>query len=229
MRWVFLLWLLPVQLAPVPAGEAILKRVEAALASVHDYTVSLEVTADLEQARIPPMKATMYFKQPDRVHFESEGFALLPREAFGLSPARLLERFRVDSVVAGGAGEEREYRLRLTPRDEKTRVQEMWVQVSSVRWTIDGGEISLPEGRVMALRFRHEQVGGVWLPSELSLTFSGPGGAIAEPSLPDEQKPFRFGRNAPRQGSVAIRFTGYRLNTGLSDDIFTRSSAPGAH
>ncbi len=225
MTRVFLLWLLLPQLTPVAPGEAILKRVEAALASVRDYTVSLEITADLEQARIPPMNATMYFKQPDRVHFESEGFALLPKEAFGLRPARLLERFRVDSMVSESAGGEKVYRLRLRPRDERTRVQEMWVRISSGRWTIDGGEISMPDGRAVTLRFRHEQVGTVWLPSELSLTFSQPGGAISEPSLPDDQRPIQFGRGAPRRGIITIRFSGYRLNTGLSDDIFTRSSA----
>ncbi len=226
MTRAFLLWLLLPQLTPVPAGEAILRRVETALASVHDYTVSLEITADLEQARIPPMQATMYFKQPDKVHFESEGFALLPRQAFGLSPARLLEKFRVDSVVSEGAGEEKEYRLRLTPREERTGVQEMWIRVSSARWTIDGGEISLPEGRAMTLRFRHEQVGAVWLPSELSMEFSQTGGATQEPSLPDDQKPLHLGRNVPRQGSVTIRFSDYKLNTGLSDEIFTRSPVP---
>ncbi len=228
MMRAFLLWLLLGQLTPVPAGEAILKRVETALASVHDYTVSLEITADLEEARIPPMKATMYFKQPDRVHFESEGFALLPREAFALSPARLLERFRVDSMVTEGAGEEKEFRLRLTPRDERTRVQEMWIRVSSARWTIDGGEISLPGGRAMTLRFQHRQLGTVWLPSELSLAFSQSGGAAPEPSLQDDGKPLRLGRSALRQGTVTIRFSGYKLNTGLSDEIFTRSSVPGA-
>ncbi len=133
MTWAILLWLALPQLSAVSAGEALLKRVEAALAPVRDYTVTLEITADLEQARIPPMKATMYFKQPDRVHVESEGFALLPKEAFSLSPTRLLERFRVDSVVTERDGGAPHYRLRMAARDERSRVREIWLQISSGR------------------------------------------------------------------------------------------------
>jgi hypothetical protein len=226
MTWsVLVLALLP-QLAPVPAGEAILKRVEAALASVQDYTVTLDITADLEQANIPPMKATMYFKQPDRVHFESQGFALLPRDAFALSPARLLERFRIDSVAQDSVEGERVYRLRLSARDEKVRVRGAWIEVSPLRWTIDRGELSFGDERTITLRFRHERVGSVWLPSELSLTFSQAGAAKPEESLPDDQKPVQLGRGAPRKGGVVVRYSGYRLNTGLSDEIFVPSPVP---
>lgn len=226
MTWAILLWLVLPQLSAVSAGEALLKRVEAALAPVRDYTVTLEITADLEQARIPPMKATMYFKQPDRVHFKSEGFALLPKEAFNLSPARLLERFRVDSVVTESDGGTTLYRLRLAAREERSRVHEIWLQISSGQWTIDGGELSFGDGRTLTVRFRHEQVGTVWLPSEMVLTFSQPGAAAAEPSPLEDQKPVQLGREALLRGSVTIRYSGYKVNTGLSDDLFPPASVP---
>jgi len=215
------------QLTPVPAGEAILKRVEAALASVQDYTVTLDITADIEQANIPPMKATMYFKQPDRIHFESQGFALLPREAFSLSPTRLLERFRVDSVAVDTAEGEKIYRLHLTARDEKVRMREAWLDVSPERWTIDRGRLTFADDRTIAVRFRHERVGSVWLPSELFLSISQAGAVPSEAPPSDEGRPAQLGRRALRKGSVVIRYSGYRLNTGLSDDIFVPSSVPG--
>ncbi len=214
------------QMTAVPAGDAILRRVEAAQASVEDYTVTLEITADLEQARIPQMKATMYFKKPDRVHFESEGFALLPKEAFTLRPTLLLERFRVDSVVAEIDGGQREYRLLLVARDERARVRDLWLQVSPERWTIDGGELNFAEGRRIAVQFRHERLGSVWLPSEMSLSFSQSGAAIAEPPPSDDQNPVRLGRGSFRRGTVTVRYSGYRLNTGLPDDLFLPSSVP---
>lgn len=226
MTWTLLLCSILPQLTAVSAGDALLKRVEAAQASVQDYTVSLEITADLEEARIPPMKATMYFKQPDRVHFASEGFALLPKEAFSLSPTRLLERFRVDSVVSENTGGRKNYRLRLTARDEKNRMHDVWLLISSERWTIDEGGMSFADGRTVTVRFRHERVGEVWLPSELFLFFSQPGGVRTDPSPPDDRKTVPFGRGTPRQGSVTVRFSGYRLNTGLSDEIFAPSSGP---
>ncbi len=225
MTRVFLLWLLLPQLTPVAPGEAILKRVETALASVHDYTVSLEITADLENARIPPMHATMYFKEPGRVHFSSEGFALLPKEGFTLTPASILERFRIDSVVGEGEGE-RVYRLRLVARDERAGVTGGWLRISSGRWTIDGGDLSFSDGRSLSVRYRYEPVGTVWLPSEMGLSFSRPGGVESVP--PDVQKALPLGGSLPRRGSITIRFSGYRLNTGLSDEIFGSPQIPPA-
>lgn len=218
-----LLWCLLPQLAAVPAGEALLRRVETALASVHDYTVSLEITADLENARIPPMNATMYFKEPDRVHFSSEGFALLPREGFILTPARILERFRIDSVVSEGGGE-RDYRLWLTARDDRAGVSGGWLRISSGRWTIDGGDLRFADGGTLSVRYRYGMVGTVWLPSEMGLSFSRPAGA--EPASPDGQKSLPLGDSFPRQGSVTIRFSSYHLNIGLSDEIFGSPQNP---
>ncbi len=218
-----LLWFLLLQLTAVPAGEALLKRVETALASVHDYTVSLEITADLENARIPPMNATMYFKEPGRVHFSSEGFALLPKEGFILTPARILERFRIDSVVGEGEGE-RKYRLWLTARDERAGVSGGWLRISSGRWTIDGGDLNFADGRSLSVRYRYEPVGAVWLPSEMELSFSRPGGV--EPVPPDGQKALPLGGSLPRRGSITVRFSGYRLNAGLSDEIFGSPQIP---
>jgi outer membrane lipoprotein-sorting protein len=224
-----LLWVLLAQLAPVPAGEAILKRVETALASVQDYTVALDITADLEQAKIPPMQATMYFKKPDRVHVESQGFALLPREAFSLSPTRLLERFHVAGVVADTLEGRRVYRLQLTARDEKTRFREAWLEVSPERWTIDRGRLSFADDRTLIVQFQYARVGSVWLPSELQVSFSQPGVVVPENSPLEDQKPVQLGRGALRRGSVIIRYSGYRLNTGLSDEIFAPSPVPGGH
>lgn len=224
MTRAILLWFFLPQLVAVPAGEEILRRVEAARASVQDYAVSLEITADLENARIPPMEATMYFKQPDRVHFTSDGFALLPKEAFTLNPAGILERFRIDSVTAEADGGGKGYHLWLAPRGERAGIAGGWLRVSSERWTIDGGDLRFADGRTLSVRFRHERVGTVWLPSELLISLSPPPGTGIVP--PDEPKSFPIGRSTPLRGIITIRFSGYRLNSGLSDDLFESPRSP---
>jgi outer membrane lipoprotein-sorting protein len=228
MTWTAMLWVMFAQLAGAPAGEALLKRVEAALESVRDYTVTLDITADLEQANIPPMKATMYFKQPDRVHVESQGFALLPREVLGFSPARLLERFRVESVTPVAMEGHKIYRLQLAPGDERARVRTTWLEISPEHWTIERCELSFADDRTITVAFRHEQVGSVWLPAEVSLSFASSPRTARETSPLDDQKLIQAGRGALRKGNVIIRYSGYRLNTGLPDSLFTSSSAGAA-
>ncbi|MEK9138626.1 MAG: hypothetical protein AAB393_16000, partial [Bacteroidota bacterium] len=63
-----------------PSGEEILKKVDVSFSGVQDYSVVLDITADMERMTIPPMQVHMYYKQPDKFHFESENFAILPRE-----------------------------------------------------------------------------------------------------------------------------------------------------
>ncbi len=61
------------------SAEAIVARVEQPYAGIADYTVNLDVNVDIQGLTIPPVRATMYFKQPDKVHFKAEGFAILRR------------------------------------------------------------------------------------------------------------------------------------------------------
>jgi hypothetical protein len=218
--------ILLLQLASVPAGEAILNRVEAALAPVDDYTVTLAIAADLEQVNIPPMNATLYFKKPDRVHVASETFALLPKDAFSLSPSLILKRFRVTDVVPESVAGHAVYRLQLAARDERMRVREAWLQISAERWTIERGELRFAENRTLAVEFAYARVEAVWLPSELRLSFSQPPTTPESPPLAD-QKMVQGGHRLPLKGSVVIRYSGYRLNTGLPDTVFPAPSDPG--
>ena len=97
------------------SGEEILDRVEQTLTRVDDYTVTLDIVADIEGLSVPPMKVTMYFKQPDNVHFDSEGFALIPREGMAMSLAKLKENFSVGRVDRDTVHGEPAYRLTLEP------------------------------------------------------------------------------------------------------------------
>jgi hypothetical protein len=219
--------ILLLQLASVPAGEAILKRVETALAPVEDYTVALSIVADLEQVNIPPMDATLYFKKPDKVHVASESFALLPKDAFSLTPSMILKRFSVTEVLPESVGGKKVYRLQLAARDERMRVREAWLQVSAERWTIERGELRLAENRTLALEYAYTRIKNVWLPSEMRLSFSQPPAAQENSPLLD-QKPVQGSRRLPLRGSVLIRYSGYRLNTGLPDSVFPATSEPAA-
>ena len=98
-----------------PSGADILRHVETQVAGVKDYTVTLDVVADIERLKVPPMHATLYFKQPDKVHIESKNFAMLPRESMGMQFSKLNERYAVDSVVADRKEQPVVYRLVLHP------------------------------------------------------------------------------------------------------------------
>ena len=72
--------------------DIILKKVLETFNKVQDYEVNVNIKVDVDFLKVPETEAKIYFKQPDKVHFESATFALLPREGFDFSPSTLLKK-----------------------------------------------------------------------------------------------------------------------------------------
>ncbi len=206
-----------------PSGEEILKKIEANYAGIQDYSVSLDVAVDLERLKVPQMKATMHFKQPDKVHFESEGFALLPKEGVGFTPKSLSSRFDVESVKE--EKERSQYILTLKLRSDRTKLRKTFVLVDSKNWTVS--QITTPQfdGRQMTAEFEYQQIETHWLPAQLTVTFSSDTTETEPPDAFGQLPAAQRSSQIPRTGTIKIRYSDYRLNTGLNDDVFQQKAA----
>jgi outer membrane lipoprotein-sorting protein len=205
-------------------GDDVLRKVEQAFQEVKDYTVTLDIVADIERMRVPPMHATMYFKQPEKVHFDSKGFVFLPRDGMSVQFGLLAKRYSVDSIATEKMGDTLKYRLALQPRDEKSAIRRLFVWIDARRWTPDRIVIPQRGGQVMEARFSYErQADRYWLPSQLVVSFEAPGKdtTTATPSTNPLERGMSAGpRGTPRSGKVTVRYSDYKVNTGLSDSLF---------
>jgi hypothetical protein len=52
--------------------DVILKKVIDSFNKVQDYKVNVKIKVDVDFLKVPDAEAKIYFKQPDKVHFESE-------------------------------------------------------------------------------------------------------------------------------------------------------------
>jgi hypothetical protein len=203
-----------------PTGEQILENVEQALAGVEDYTATLDIIADIERISVPPMKVTMYFKQPDKVHFESDGFALIPREGLAMSAGTLRANFSVDRVDWDTVHAERAYRLTLLPRSERTRARRVQLLVHPEHWTAERIVTNTVDGRSIAATFRYTQVEDFWLPSHLDVTLTPAEHDSSQLPPWEAQDGTPSRRRSPLKGTLEIRYSNYKVNTGLSDELF---------
>ncbi|MBP1679260.1 MAG: hypothetical protein H6Q29_1171 [Bacteroidetes bacterium] len=208
---------------PDTGGAAILERVAAQYAAVQDYTVTLDVITNIERMSVPPMKATMYFKKPDKVHFESQGFAVLPREGLSMTPALLPERFLVDSVVADTLAGKRVLRLTMHPRSDRARTRRVVLHVDPERWTPEKFTTAGIDGRTMSASFSHTRVDGFWLPANLLVEFSAAADTTAVPQW-EQSAPGSSGRMPFRGGTIEVKYSGYRVNSGLEDALFEEAA-----
>jgi outer membrane lipoprotein-sorting protein len=203
------------------SGEQILKKIEENFSRIQDYTVTLHVRVDLERLKVPDMKATMYFKQPDKMHFESEGFALLPKEGLGFTAGSLSARFDAEEV-------REENRLLLVPlkrKHAKTGVRPILLTVNPATWTVEQVTTSLRDGRVMTAVFEHQELEGYRLPRALTVTFSYDSTEVDSSDLFSQLPQNQRSPQIPRQGTIQIKYSDYSVNTGLSDTLFTKESA----
>jgi outer membrane lipoprotein-sorting protein len=204
------------------SGEETLKRVATHFPGVEDYSVTLDITPDIERLNVPPMHVRMFFKQPDKFHFESDNFALLPKEGLAFNPARLLARFFVDAVSDDSVDGRKGLRLLLRPKEERARAAKVVLYVDSSAWKPVRIVTFLFDGRTMTATFRYEEQSGHLMPSLLTVQFASPARDTTEQdSNMDEAAPMQRPR-MPRNGMITIRYSDYQINTGLSDDIFDK-------
>lgn len=222
-------------LAPPPASAqkkaadltaaAILQNVEKASSGVQDFVATIEAEVQMERLRVPKMTATMYYRKPDKVHFTSTSFAMLPREGIALNPALL--RARYNAAVLGEEMTEGKkiYKLQLTGKELKIRPNELMVWVDPAIWAIVKIETVPYQGRILRLAFTYtEQPGGYWLPATLKATFESAERdstakrldlGVQAPQLEELQRPIR-------NGTISVKYLEYKINVGFSDDIFEK-------
>jgi len=194
--------------------------------AVNDFVATIEAEVDMERMRVPKMSAMMYFKKPDRVHFSSTNFAMLPREGIVLNPARLRERYEPKLAGDDTLNGRKVQKLELTAKDAKIRPGRLILWIDPGNWTISRMETVPYQGRVLRLLFTYElQAGGFLLPKTMKASFELVARDSSEKLLNlDVQAPPQFDETPrpSRSGSITVKYLEYKVNVGLSDDIFEK-------
>jgi outer membrane lipoprotein-sorting protein len=222
----FILLVVPASMLAQPrSGDAVLRNVEKNSEGVQDFVTTLEGEIDMERLRVPRTTATMYYKKPDKVTFDSPGFGLVPREGVLLNATVLRQRYNSTLVGDDTAWGKRALKLQLAAKDAKTRLRELQLWVDSDNWTIVRAQIIPYEGRILTLDFKYAQQGGTyWLPKRMIATFGTTSQESVRPRLDSNPSPVgqleEMQRATPRSGSITINYLNYRINTNLPDSLF---------
>ena len=206
--------------------EAILNKVKEEFDKIQDYTVDIKIKVDVDFLKMPDREAKIYFKQPDKIHVESDGFAMLPKEGLNFSPLGLLNSnytsFYVREDTLNGIVTSV---IKVIPLDGRSDVILSTLWVDTNRNLILKVESSRkPQGTFIIDVNYLKTKKGFWLPSSLVFTFN-----VDRSILP---RKFNFDNDSDLKkalgdstkvdtGKVYINYSNYKVNTGLSDEIFT--------
>lgn len=212
------------------SAPAMMRYVEKGFEAVQDFTVTLNAEVDMERVRVPKMVATLYYKKPDKVHVASPSFAMLPREGMVLNPAVLNQRYQPTLKEKETVDGKELFKIELSAREARIRPARLTIWIDPANWTIARMESAPYQGRTLRLAMTYGlEQGTMWLPKTLSASFE----SIARDTTakldlnlqavpdPDEQ------RRPPRSGKINVQYLDYKINTGLSDEIFEKKDGAG--
>jgi outer membrane lipoprotein-sorting protein len=170
----------------LPAGAEVVQKIVRGTEGVQDYTVDLLIDVNMERIRIPRAKATMYFKKPDKVHFDSPSIAMLPREGMAFNSSAVLEQYTAQTLGPDTVNGKKVIKIQLAAREASARLRQVFAWVDQDTWTISRMQTIPYEGRLLTIDFVYGlQDNKYWLPTSLALRYS----VLNESGMKREEQP----------------------------------------
>lgn len=173
---------------------------------VRDYTATVTVSIKAPNLQMPARTTKVYYKKPDKLHVQSQGLVIIPRDALLMGDlASHLEENTQASLVGTGTLDGRPVTcVKLTPLDAGPGTGRILVWIDIDRFLLVKTEIWDVATKAMTITFTHTLVQErYWMPDEIVCDLSA-----------------HMLNGDGETARATVSFADYRINTGLSDDIF---------
>jgi len=202
-------------------ASRILKNMKEQFSQVSDYTADVEANVNLEKIRMPKVKIKVFFKQPDKFHYESKSFAMLPKGGINFNPMDYPEdKFTYKLNGKENINNVPVYALELSPKTVKKNEPEFktYIWVDADRWVVKRIVNQKDELFKVIIDFNHSWIDGkYYMPTWIKISYDVK--ALPEGTETDK-KPQRSRSPKFQKGDVSMNLQNYKINAGLSDDIF---------
>lgn len=201
--------------------QKILEKLKNQFNTIKDYTVDAKIKVDIDFIKVPDMAAKIYFKQPDKMKMDSEAFAMLPKQAFNFSPNKLLS-FEHTAVYSGNEkinGKNVDV-IRVIPKSDSAEIILSTLWIDNENGYLRKVESTSRQGGTFKIELAYNNNLKYPLPKSIKLLFDMP--KMNFPRQPSQNSENKNDKqpDKPRQGAVVIEYSGYKVNQGLSDNIF---------
>lgn len=193
----------------------IIKKVEHKFDRINDYSVDVNISVDLNIIKMPDSKAKIYYKKPDKFKFDSEGFAIFPRQSLNVTPQKLfkgdytsiyVKEDILDSALV--------HVIKIIPSSDTTDI------ILSTLWIDKNSDV------VRKIETNTRSAGTMTVTLEYPDTVSFPMPSKMVFNLNRKKTNNNTSRNRPDfkslSGSVTISYINYQINNGIEDLIFKK-------
>lgn len=217
----FLLFFSSFSFAQIKDPDKILEKIVGNFETIHDYQVNVKIKVDVEFIKAPVTDARIYYKHPDKIHIESETFAMLPKEGLNSSPLSLLKEnytaiySREDTINGFQTAV-----VKVIPAENKDIIlTTLWIDEKNE--LIRRIESTTKLNGTFTIDFNYDENMEYPLPSKMIFTFdvdkiNFPRGFNGDFST----KKDTLENKKRTTGKVYLDYSNYEINAGISDKIF---------
>ena len=200
----------------------IINRVKTVTDQIKDYTADVEIEVDVDFINIPVKHASIYFKAPDKVKFESDDFFMIPKRAINNTFRKLLDS-EYSAIYAGNEIiDDKDLTIvKIIPLEKKPDIILATVWIDTVNYTISRIESNTRNNGTYIIDFVYNDP-RIPLPSIMQISFEIgkmkiPLKFIGKSSGVDMEE---LKTEGTETGKVYIRFSNYIVNSGIDDNIY---------
>jgi outer membrane lipoprotein-sorting protein len=192
---------------------------------VNDYQVDVNIKVDVEFIKVPETKAKIYFKQPDKVHLEADGFAMLPKNGMEFSPSAFIKKdytaiYEQDVDLNG-------YKtsiVKVIPLGDQGEVILSTLWIDQKKQVIRKVESTTKTNGTFSIDFRFDDKIKYPLPSKIIFSFNmdkmNIPSTITGETTNEKQDKKSKNSGSTTKGQVIVNYSNYVVNKGISDSIF---------
>jgi len=200
----------------------ILNAVKEKFELIRDYEVDAEIKFDITSVKMPDSKIKIFFKQPDKFKIQSESFVMLPKQGLNFSPSQLMKGDFTALYVRSELLDNKKCDVvKIIPNSDTTDIILSTIWIDTNEKIIRKIETVTKKSGTVRIELTYDEKANIALPSKIKFNF-GEMESSAN-NIPEQQKEngnFKRRLRQPISGVVTIIYSNYKINKGLSDNIF---------
>lgn len=204
-------------------ADAIIKRLKEGFSKVKDYEVDVNIKVDVDFIKVPESHAKIFYKQPDKMHFESENFAMLPKEGMDFSPMSMLKGewtayYQKEDNVDGHQVSV----IKVIPISEHADIVLTTFWIDQKENIIRRVESNTKTSGSFTIDLKYDDAKkDFYLPKNMIFTFNIEKMNVPKALSSDSEPESKKKEKKPTSGKVYISYFNYKVNQGIPDNIFT--------
>lgn len=204
--------------------NVLIKNVKETFEKVKDYSADVDVKVNVSFLKVPEMKAKIYFKQPDKIHIESDGFAMLPKDGLYTSPLALLSGdftaiYVKDEILDGHNTSV----VKIIPLNDKGDVILSTLWIDQTGYIIRKVESSTKTNGTFTIILQYGN-NKYPLPENIEFTFNTNRMKLSRNPMEDENNNGNNKQPGNSTGKVSLTYSNYVVNKGIAESVFSKKT-----